>query len=209
MNGKLKKKIKVIFCLLCTLLLIIFHIKTNVNPVLIVLFEEQVKTLANIAVNNACDSVVSSYDLNLMINYKYNANGKLEVINVNSALANKISKEIMLKSEYNISDLGKNGVSVPIGALSGITYLSGKGPILKVNACPSGSIGVYFNSDFQSVGINHTKHSIYLVGNSSISIVVPGLNHSIRTSTTVLLCENLIIGEVPDGIIYGNSFSQP
>lgn len=129
MNGKLKKKIKVIFCLLCTLLLIIFHIKTNVNPVLIVLFEEQVKTLANIAVNNACDSVVSSYDLNLMINYKYNANGKLEVINVNSALANKISKEIMLKSEYNISDLGKNGVSVPIGALSGITYLSGKGPI--------------------------------------------------------------------------------
>ena len=107
MNGKLKKKIKVIFCLLCTLLLIIFHIKTNVNPVLIVLFEEQVKTLANIAVNNACDSVVSSYDLNLMINYKYNANGKLEVINVNSALANKISKEIMLKSEYNISDLAK------------------------------------------------------------------------------------------------------
>lgn len=184
----------------------VFHVKTNVNPIVICLFEEQVKSVTNVAVNNACDKVLTTKRLSDIVSYSYDSNGKLELISVNSAMVNKISKELMVESENSIVNLSKGGVNIPLGALSGITILSGKGPKINVDACPAGSIDIDFASDFESVGINHTKHSVYLTVNAVISVVVPGLHHFVQTKTTVLLCENLIIGEVPQGILSGKFF---
>ena len=54
-----------------------------------------------------------------------------------------------------------------------------------------------FVSCFEEVGINQTKHSIYINANTTISIVLPVASVPVTVSTAILVVENIIVGKVP------------
>ena len=102
------------------------------------------------------------------------------------------------KTQNGLSDMISSGVNIPVGSVSGITFLSGKGPNLNVAVIPVGAVDARLRSEFSEIGINQTIHKIYLSLDSTIKIIIPGAGNTIKSSSEVLLVESVIIGKVPD-----------
>ncbi len=180
------------------LLLFILHIVFNVNPIIEQVSEKEVKALATVAVNSACNEVIGDYLTLDMVDYLIDKDGNLQMVTTNTALINAISRKAIDASQQRITELGGEGIPIPLGSLSGITVFSGQGPDIFIKVFPIGSVNAQFQSEFVAAGINQTRHKIMLNVCVDIKVVLPGADNVVNTETKILLCENLIIGKVPD-----------
>lgn len=199
-KRKIKRRRLIVLSVLLLILLSVWGFMSFfVNPVIRTVSEESVKALTIEAVNNAAADVMNSNPAFVeLIEVTKDNNGKITLIQANTVLINMLARNTTLEAQKNISKMGEQGITVPIGSLTGIAIMAGRGPSMTMRVLPVGSISTEFRSQFTSAGINQTRHRIYMEVKASISIVVPGLNNTVETVTEVLISESLIIGEVPE-----------
>ena len=193
-----KKSMIALISVASVLLLLILHITLNVNPIIEQVSEKEVLALAEVAVNSACDEVIGEYFTTDIVGYLMDKDGNLQMVTTNTALMNLISRKATEVSQQRIETLGQQGVPIPLGSLSGITVLTGQGPDVYIKVFPIGSVNATFTSEFVAAGINQTRHKIILNVTADIKVVMPGSNNVVQTQTQILMCENVIIGKVPD-----------
>ena len=80
----------------------------------------------------------------------------------------------------------------------------GLGPNVSIKLVPIGTVSTKVDSTFNGAGINQTIHRLYFVVNSNIGMVLPGMTENFQTELEVLLCENIIVGEIPDVYLQGS-----
>ncbi len=204
-----RKRLIIVFSVgVALFVIIILHIMINVNPIIEQVSEHEVQALATIAVNSACDDILSEYLTTDIINYVMDGDGNLQMVTTNTAVMNAISRKAIDASQAKIATMGQQGVPIPLGSLSGITFLSGQGPNVYIKVFPIGAVNANFTSEFIASGINQTRHKILLNVYADIRVVMPGANNVVRTETQILLCENLIIGKVPDAYFQMQNLSD-
>ena len=178
---------------------VVAYIRFVVTPVVKTVAEEKVRALTVSTVNAAVTSVLEDEPSFVdMVEYGHDANGDLNSIKINATRVNAVMQRSVQKTQNGLSDMISSGVNIPVGSVSGITFLSGKGPNLNVAVIPVGSVDARLRSEFSEIGINQTIHKIYLSLDSTIKIIIPGAGNTIKSSSEVLLVESVIIGKVPD-----------
>lgn len=178
---------------------VVVYIRFVVTPVVKTVAEEKVRALTVSTVNAAVTSVLEAEPSFVdMVEYGHDANGDLNSIKINATRVNAVIQRSVQKTQNGLSDMISSGVNIPVGSVSGITFLSGKGPSLNVAVIPVGSVDARLRSEFSEIGINQTIHKIYLSLDSTIKIIIPGAGNTIKSSSEVLLVESVIIGKVPD-----------
>ena len=178
---------------------VVVYIRFVVTPVVKTVAEEKVRALTVSTVNAAVTSVLEAEPSFVdMVEYGHDANGDLNSIKINATRVNAVMQRSVQKTQNGLSDMISSGVNIPVGSVSGITFLSGKGPNLNVAVIPVGSVDARLRSEFSEIGINQTIHKIYLSLDSTIKIIIPGAGNTIKSSSEVLLVESVIIGKVPD-----------
>lgn len=178
---------------------VVVYIRFVVTPVVKTVAEEKVRALTVSTVNAAVTSVLEAEPSFVdMVEYGHDANGDLHSIKINATRVNAVMQRSVQKTQNGLSDMISSGVNIPVGSVSGITFLSGKGPNLNVAVIPVGSVDARLRSEFSEIGINQTIHKIYLSLDSTIKIIIPGAGNTIKSSSEVLLVESVIIGKVPD-----------
>lgn len=178
---------------------VVVYIRFVVTPVVKTVAEEKVRALTVSTVNAAVTSVLEAEPSFVdMVEYGHDANGDLNSIKINATRVNAVMQRSVQKTQNGLSDMISSGVNIPVGSVSGITFLSGKGPNLNVAVIPVGSVDARLRSEFSEIGINQTIHKIYLSLDSTIKIIIPGAGNTIKLSSEVLLVESVIIGKVPD-----------
>ncbi len=178
---------------------VVVYIRFVVTPVVKTVAEEKVRALTVSTVNAAVTSVLEDEPSFVdMVEYGHDANGDLNSIKINATRVNAVMQRSVQKTQNGLSDMISSGVNIPVGSVSGITFLSGKGPNLNVAVIPVGSVDARLRSEFSEIGINQTIHKIYLSLDSTIKIIIPGAGNTIKSSSEVLLVESVIIGKVPD-----------
>ena len=178
---------------------VVVYIRFVVTPVVKTVAEEKVRALTVSTVNAAVTSVLEAEPSFVdMVEYGHDANGDLNSIKINATRVNAVMQRSVQKTQNGLSDMISSGVNIPVGSVSGITFLSGKGPNLNVAVIPVGSVDARLRSEFSEIGINQTVHKIYLSLDSTIKIIIPGAGNTIKSSSEVLLVESVIIGKVPD-----------
>ncbi len=55
-----------------------------------------------------------------------------------------------------------------------------------------------FRSDFSQAGINQTLHRVIMEVNIEVSVLILGETDSFRVSSSVIVAETVIIGDVPN-----------
>ena len=102
------------------------------------------------------------------------------------------------------------GVEATDAALksAGISLISGYGPPIKIEIFPYGEVGCKFLSQFISAGINQTQHKIYVQVDTFVNVVLPFKTLSVRMKNEVLVCESVIIGEIPETYLKSNSLTE-
>ena len=122
------------------------------------------------------------------------------------AAFNRLQSQILDLILLRIDQVSARELSVPIGSLTGSQLLAGRGPRVSVRMESVGSSQAWFENEFESAGINQTKHRIVLNIVISVSILLPGFTTATEVPNAITVAETVIIGSVPDTYTY---FSTP
>ncbi len=159
------------------------------------------------AINNAVIfSMATEGDYDDIITIEKNVNGDISLISASSIKMNKISREIVSKTNIFMSDIIADGVPIPILAFTGMNMLSGYGRKIYFKTITISKIDCEFDSEFKSVGINQTIHSIYASVTISLTVDYQFKKYVDEVRSEVLLCESVIVGKVPNTYLNGKLF---
>lgn len=162
---------------------------------------------ANDIISDAIDEVLSQYGSGEdYLNICYDESGRITSITADTYIINELENDLKSAVNSSLSDIDTGVMSVPIGTLTGITYLSGRGFDVEVRLHQVGSVEAHIVSEFTSAGINQTKHSLRLEITAELSAILPGHSTDVTVSDEYIIGETVIVGEVPEGIL--TSFSQ-
>ena len=211
-KRRLEFKHKLVFTLIGILfffLLLFFYFQRNATRVLISISEATMRASTTVAVNDAVYYTLSDgMRYEDLVSVDRNEKGDIVSVAANPLKINKIARDTASISQSNLKNLSLNGIPVPLGALTGIEALAGLGPSIQFRIIPVSSVSCGFSSTFQSVGINQTKHSIYLNVIADISIVMPARTENFAVVTDILIGESVIIGTVPDTYLQSDIFGN-
>ena len=211
-RKRLPKKYRVFAVLLAvalTLILAFIYFQRNVTRVLISISEATMRASTTVAVNDAVYYTLSDeirYEDLVQLTRK--EDGEILAIAANPLKINKIARDTASISQSNLKNLSLNGIPVPLGALTGIEAFAGLGPSIHFRIIPVSSVSCDFSSTFESVGINQTKHSIYLNVIADISIVMPSRTENFAVLTEILVGESVIVGDIPDAYLQSDIFGN-
>ena len=198
------KKIFISFTVFMCSMLVLAYFQYIVNPVIYSVSEGQVRSSTVKAVNNAVAEVVADKNLyESLCNVVTDENGKITMISANALSINNISKELIKISQSKLDKLINETIKIPLGNFTGIPLFSGLGPKIKLRVVPMGSMSCFFISEFEQAGINQTNHKIYINFESYVNVVMPLESRQITTTSQILICECIIVGNVPQ--VYLNS----
>lgn len=205
---KKKKWQKRLIWLVIIVLLIVgifAYFNRYVNPTIVRTNIAVIKSKTNDIVNS---SIVSSLtDRNLyddLITIKYDSDGNITSISANSFSANKINNQILTDCQNKLNNSTSFSFDVALGCFSGIPLLNNIGPKIKIKMLPIGNIQSSFKSNFTSVGINQTYHTISLNYTINVSVLLPGFDKDVTVSSQILIAESIIVGKVPQ-VYFGSN----
>jgi sporulation protein YunB len=209
-RKKRKRKIALFLALSFAVLVCLFiYFQRNVTRVLISISEATMRASTTIAVNDAVYYTLSDEiryeDLVTIIR---NQTGDIVALGTNPLKINKIARDTASISQSNLKNLSLNGIPVPLGALTGIEAFAGVGPRIHFRIIPVSSVSCDFTSSFDSVGINQTKHTIYLNVIADISIVMPSRTERFSVLTEIMVGEFVIVGKIPDTFLSSDIFGN-
>lgn len=204
-KWKKNKKIKLISIFFIFIILIVYYFFV-VSPVLKTYSAQETKSITERALNLAVSNVINrtlSYDS--LIDINYSQKGEIVSFSANQYEINTITREIVKETQFQMSNIGKHGLPIQIGTFSGVPFLIGRGPTINLNLVPIGVVSGKFDSEFSSVGINMTKHTLFLYIDVHVSIVLPIQTYDIYSTNQVLLAESIILGKVPEVYLQGGN----
>ncbi|MDE6302860.1 MAG: sporulation protein YunB, partial [Clostridia bacterium] len=73
---------------------------------------------------------------------------------------------------------------------------------------PIGTANCDFVAYFQSAGINQTSHKIYIDVYADVNIITPIDEPTVQVKAEILVCENVIVGEIPNVYLSMNDISD-
>lgn len=212
LNGVKPKIFRVVIAIAGFIAIFIFctvYFRSNIVPTVMDSSVAQMRAITTNAVNIAATSVLNdglTYDQ--LFEIEKDKDGKIAMIKANSPQINKIAREIANLAQANLDSLGTQEIQISAGTFTGLALLMGFGPDVTIKITPIGTATCDFVSYFQSAGINQTLHKIYIDVYADVSIVTPIDQPTIQVKAEVLVCENMIVGEIPDTFLNMKSLSE-
>ena len=175
---------------------------SNINATLIALAEARAQHRAMQQITLALEEVMNqSLDYADFVDVHYDAEGEASMLSANTILMNRIASEAAGAAQENIDTLAGEGIVLPLGSALGSGVFSGKGPRLRFEILPVGTVKTAFVTEFESAGINQTRHKISLEATASVRIVLPSGARTVTAHTSALMAESILVGDVPQSYI--------
>ena len=114
----------------------------------------------------------------------------------NTILMNNIAAEVALEVQEQLKEISKSIIKVPLSNAFNTQLITL--PSVKVQIIPQGSVAVDFATEFESSGINQTRHRIYIIVVTDIKMIVPLVSENLRITTNIPIAETIIVGDVPE-----------
>jgi sporulation protein YunB len=195
-RGRLKRLLLFMVVLLIALL-IFFDL--NLKPIILSMAQAQARVMATNSLNTAVYELmrekITYQDLVTVVK---DNDGRVTMLQADTMRMTELGARAALLVQRNLNELSAADLRIPIGAVTGVRLLAGRGPGVHVNIIPMGSATIEFIDDFSTAGINQTRHRVYLRINATVRMVIPTASSVSDASTQVLLAESILVGQVPD-----------
>lgn len=206
MRLKKKKKLTTkakfrlaIFVILSIIIALTFYYLKIVCPIVVSLSEEKIRSVATRSVSETVGEVLSEENVsyNNLVNISYSNSSKIDLIEIDTVEVNILIRKITQGVQDRFDKLEQNGIDIALGTFTGIPFLYGIGPNITVQLVPVGAVSTKINSKFISAGINQTLHQLNFEITTGIGMVLPAKTQNFNTMLEVLICESVLIGDVP------------
>ena len=136
-----------------------------------------------------------------MITVRTDEAGRVTMLQANAVRMNEWATVTALQAQARLESADAQSVAIPLGSALGIPFLSGLGPSIHVRIVPVSAVSAAFSTEFESAGINQTRHKIYLSLHTTVRLVIPSGARQVSLGSQVLIAESIIVGQVPDSYV--------
>ena len=202
----LRTVLLLIVLLIVLLSLSVALLSVNMRPAMAALAIARIRSVAARAMNDAILESMGDETNYARLIQVHESSERVYMLQANTHKMNILAADCAEAAQERIAQMGDQGISIPIGTITGISFLAGKGPSLKVTFSPVGSVQSEFNSEFVSSGINQTLYRVNLLLTASVRLVMPGVSETIFVRAEAAIAESIIVGDVPE--VYTNVASE-
>jgi sporulation protein YunB len=175
--------------------------EANLRPILLNTAESRVRAVALDAINSAIAANLTDVQYEDLVTVEKDAFGSVTLLQANTISMNRISTQTALTAQQYIADIGQQPIRISLGSATGNALLAGRGPEIKVNVIPVGAVSTEFITEFQSTGINQTRHKVYIRIRASMRIVIPTGAKEVEVLSQLPVAETVIVGAVPQSYV--------
>ena len=201
-RRKSKKRKFRIKCLLAALALLggLAAADIQLRPAVTAAAESQAMLYATQAIQDTVYSQVSQMELQYgdLVRLTYSDQGSVTSLQTDMLAMSKFQSSVTSSIIQRILFFENHRLLLPIGTLTGSPILSGRGPEVEIKLVPSSFVETQIRNEFDSEGINQTRHQIILELVVDIDVLVPWDMLSTQVVSEVLVAETVIVGQVPE-----------
>lgn len=199
-RSRLKSWIFRIACALMAALTIFLLLDARIRPMIKNMAVIQAQSYAAVSAGAAIPQILrqTGSDYASLVDIQRDADGNIVSIQTNAMQLNLIKSQINSAVASSLSGLSGKELGIPIGSLTGLALLNGRGPKLNVIVSITGSAQTSLISTFDSAGVNQTRHRIFLKTVVTMLIVFPNSTKTAAYTYEMLAAETVIVGTVPD-----------
>ncbi|HHX17932.1 MAG TPA: sporulation protein YunB [Clostridium sp.] len=184
--------------MLIVLILLFLYVENVMKPSFLEISDYKVKGIINNSIAKAInENFPEEINYEKIVKINKDEFEKINSIRVDVGELNRIFSKVTIIIQEELDALEDKKIEIPIGVLTGNSIFSAKGPRISIKVIPAGSVETDFRSEFISAGINQTKHRIYFLVKTKVSIVVPFTNKTTEVTTSIPIAETVIVGDVP------------
>jgi sporulation protein YunB len=194
---KVKKSFVFFLAVIVLVFLLVLFINKSVEPNIIALCENTSKSIALKSTNEAVKENINNIVYENLVTLQKDSNGKITAINADVMEMNRLSNNISTAIQDKLNEVKDTYVRFPIASVVKSNLLSGFGPKIKIQVVPTGNVTCQFKSNFESTGINQTRHRIFLEVTTRVTIIAPFYTKTQEYVTDITVAETIIIGEPP------------
>jgi sporulation protein YunB len=134
--------------------------------------------------------------------------GQVTMLQANTIRMNELATSVALQAQEKLQDASNQIIQIPLGAALGINFLAGSGPNISVKILPVGAVSTQFITEFESAGINQSRHKILLSAKTTVRMVIPTGSKQVEMVSSIPIAESIIVGAVPDTFVDVNDKSD-
>ncbi|MGQ9556834.1 MAG: sporulation protein YunB [Desulfurispora sp.] len=177
----------------------LYWLDAALRPAFFRLAAYRTSQLATAVVNQAVQEELEAgnYQYQDFINVHQDQQGRVVLMQANTVRMNMFATRVSLAVNRRLASLPQQTVMLPLGLITGLTWLADYGPRLAVRILPAGELRVSWQDKFEAVGINQTRHVLALCLVTDIKLVAPVWNETVPLTTTVPVAESVVVGDVP------------
>lgn len=191
----------VVLVLLLVGILFLF-LEQNLSQTLLDMAYATAHSIALDTVNRAAQQVVGEgIDYAELMEVQTDAQGRVAMLRANTMRMNQLATQTAIMAQQELNSIENQVVDIPLGAALGIRFLGGFGPRIGVQIVPVGAVSTHYETEFETAGINQTRHKIFLTLETSVSLIVPADSRMVSVTSTVPIAESIIVGQVPDSFV--------
>ena len=170
------------------------------EPVVLSFAEEQFRnrTAKAVALSVAEVMAEENIDYSTLVTLDTDTEGNVTRLSANTPEINLLKSEVSLRTLEKLN-INTKSEKVPLGNLTGILFLTGKGPSFNVRLTDIESLSVETESSFLSQGINQTRHTKTLTLKLRLNIALFTKLKKLEIEDSVVVADTVIVGKVPDG----------
>ena len=150
------------------------------------------------AVRDVMEEAVTYED---MIHVQTDQQGHVTMLQANAVRMNELATVTALEAQSKLESAEAQSIAIPLGAALGVPFLSALGPRIRVHIVPVSAVSAAFSTEFESAGINQTRHKIYLSLRTTVRLVIPTGARQVQLGSQVLIAESIIVGDVPQSYV--------
>lgn len=201
-----------LWLLLIMLLFMIVFMLTSMSqlkPIMNSIATARISNVIHKAVSEAVTETIETgkYDYTDLISFEKDHDGKITALTSNMIQCNRLQIEVSENVMKKVGSVSSSELAIPVGSLTGIALLAGRGPNIFVKVLSVGSPATTFENKFTDAGINQTKHQIVLNITVTVRILMPGYTTSATVDSSLAVAETVIVGSVPETYTYFHSSS--
>jgi sporulation protein YunB len=203
-KTKNKSNIKVKLLIIIAIIMINFTIfiyifDKIVMPTVMTVADAEMRAKAIEIVNRAIINEYSNqFKYDEIIRVDKDSEGNIVMLKADTLKMNKIASDVALESQRELEKLGVIGIKVPVGYITRNNILSYYGPSITIKMQPIGHVETKYSSEFESAGINQTRHKIYVKVKTTVRVIIPLKSNDIEITNEVPIAETIIVGKTPN-----------
>lgn len=198
----LRKPMRRILIILLLLAGIFLIVQNSLSQIILDLAYADAYAMASKVINAAVAEVIrSGITYEELVTVQTNDMGQVTALLSNTIRMNNLATQIALKAQAAFQERQNQVIYIPLGSIFKLPTIEGSGPPISVKILPIGAITTQFVTEFESAGINQTRHRICLSIKATVRIVIPTGARQVDFISKVPICENVIVGAVPDTFV--------